>query len=256
MQGLTLGDGLSPVLATDTRAVAAVAAPDAYTFTTPGTDSGPFADELLRAFDAMSRLTSDDAVLGPVRGAYRDASDLRGTLARPLPEPAVEYPGGVLSDRLRDCARMLGARLPVRAAAIDAQLDFDTHANQLDDFGSYAAGVGEALEAFQADLEARPGLADRVLTLVWSEFGRRPEENGSVGTDHGAAGLALIMGTRVRGGFLGEYPGLAKLDADGNLRPTADFRALDCSLLEQWYDEDAAVLIPGAAGLARYPLLA
>ena len=63
----------------------------------------------------------------------------------------------------------------------------------------------------------RRGIADRVLTLVWSEFGRRPEENGSVGTDHGAGGVAMLLGTRVRGGQLGAFPGLASLDADGNL---------------------------------------
>lgn len=93
-----------------------------------------------------------------------------------------------------------------------------------------------------------------MLTLVWSEFGRRPEENGSVGTDHGAGGVAMLMGTRVRGGQLGEYPGLGSLDVDGNLRSTTDFRALYCSLLEQWLGHDAAPII-GADRLDRYGLL-
>ena len=68
----------------------------------------------------------------------------------------------------------------------------------------------DSLLAFQRDLEAR-GLADRVLVLVWSEFGRRAAENGS-GTDHGAAGLGFLIGTRASGRMIGEFPGLEKLD--------------------------------------------
>jgi uncharacterized protein (DUF1501 family) len=90
-----------------------------------------------------------------------------------------------------------------------------------------------------------------VLTLVWSEFGRRAEENGSNGTDHGAAGLAFVLGTRARGRMVGEFPGLKNgLDEDGNLKPTADFRGLYRGLLEQWLDADAAAVIPGARRFA------
>jgi hypothetical protein len=74
-----------------------------------------------------------------------------------------------------------------------------------------------------------------VLTLVWSEFGRRAEENGSNGTDHGAAGIGLLMGTRVRGTMIGEFPGLQNgLDDDGNLKATVDYRTVYSSVLEQW----------------------
>jgi uncharacterized protein (DUF1501 family) len=89
-----------------------------------------------------------------------------------------------------------------------------------------------------------------VLIKVWSEFGRRPKENGS-GTDHGAAGSAFLIGTRVKGQMVGQFPGLSVLDPQQNLRSTADFRALYCGLLEQWLDTDAADVIPGAAAFAR-----
>jgi uncharacterized protein (DUF1501 family) len=95
-----------------------------------------------------------------------------------------------------------------------------------------------------------------VLTLVWSEFGRRGEENGSDGTDHGAAGAAFLIGTRARGRMVGEFPGLANLDEDGNLRPTSDFRRVYCSLLEQWLGTDAAAVIPNARSFARPALVA
>ena len=75
--------------------------------------------------------------------------------------------------------------------------DFDTHDNQAESFAADLQLAADSIAAFQADLEAR-GLADRVITLVWSEFGRRPEENDS-GTDHGAAGVGFVIGTGVRG---------------------------------------------------------
>jgi uncharacterized protein (DUF1501 family) len=86
---------------------------------------------------------------------------------------------------------------------------------------------------------------------MWSEFGRRPEENGSLGTDHGAAGCAFVIGSKAKGQMVGEFPGLSSLDADDNLKATSDFRAMYCSLLEQWLSYDAEAIIPGAAGFAR-----
>ena len=95
-----------------------------------------------------------------------------------------------------------------------------------------------------------------MLTLVWSEFGRRAQENGSGGTDHGAAGTAFVIGSRAVGGMVGEFPGLAHgLDADGNLKPTADFRGVYVSLLEQWLGFDAARIVPDAAKFARPTLV-
>jgi uncharacterized protein (DUF1501 family) len=111
--------------------------------------------------------------------------------------------------------------------------------------------TADSILAFQRDLEAR-GLADRVLVQVWSEFGRRARENGSDGTDHGAAGLGLLIGTCVRGRMIGEFPGLASgLDEQGNLRATADFRGVYSAILEQWLETDAAAIIPNAASFAR-----
>ena len=94
-----------------------------------------------------------------------------------------------------------------------------------------------------------------MLVQVWSEFGRRAEENGSKGTDHGAAGLGFLIGTHARGTMVGEFPGLDRLDEDGNLRATSDFRAVYSSLLEQWLGHDAAAVIPKAARFGRPALV-
>lgn len=254
VQGFTVGPTLLPSLATARVGVAAAEAPEAYDFSTVGIDGGPYKDELVRGFAALGGLTSQDPVLGPARATHRDAADLRATLAAPLPGGSVAYPDNRLASRLRTAARLLGAGLPIRCLAVDANADFDTHAGQRDTFVAQIEQVGAALAAFQADLEAR-ALAGRVLTVIWSEFGRRPEENGSRGTDHGAGGVGFVMGTRVKGGFVGEFTGLARRDVEGNLLHSTDFRALYASVLEQWAGADADGLIPGAGRLTRYALL-
>jgi uncharacterized protein (DUF1501 family) len=132
---------------------------------------------------------------------------------------------------------------------------YDTHADQATDFGSALALTADSLKAFQRDLEAR-GLADRVIVHVWSEFGRRGEENGSLGTDHGAAGAGFLIGSQVKGQMLGEFPGLASgLDDNGNLTATFDFRSLYCSILEQWFGTDSEAIIPNAASFDHPAIL-
>ena len=93
-----------------------------------------------------------------------------------------------------------------------------------------------------------------MLVQLWSEFGRRPQDNGS-GTDHGAAGVAFLIGTKASGVMVGQFPGLANLDVNDNLVNTSDFRAMYCSLLEQWFETEAGLVIPGAASFARPVLL-
>jgi uncharacterized protein (DUF1501 family) len=148
---------------------------------------------------------------------------------------------------------MVAGDLPLRCVAITAPGSYDTHANQAGALTNGLKQTADGLLAFQRDLEAR-GIADRVLVKVWSEFGRRPRENGS-GTDHGAAGSAFLIGSRVRGQMVGQFPGLSVLDRQQNLRSTADFRALYCALLEQWLDTDAADVIPSASAFTRPALI-
>ena len=138
----------------------------------------------------------------------------------------------------------------MRVASVEAPGDFDTHDEQPKELAAALREVSQGLAAFQADLEAR-GIADRVLTFVWSEFGRRPQSNDSRGTDHGAGGIAWVQGTRARGGVLTDYPDLGRLDRNDNLAVTVDFRRVYCSLLEGWLGTNAAEVIPGAPGFGR-----
>lgn len=263
-QGLTMGSTLSPVVRTSKAPVAAVSSPDDAQFWMRGTWGEPYD----RGMAAWSRLAERrPAAAGPaaVHGAARLSRDVAAKLKpytteddKPDPlAPAVPYPDGEenpLARRLSRLAGLLALPLGIRVATVDTDLDFDTHDNQPKELDAGLRGASEALAAFQADLEAR-GLADRVLTLVWTEFGRRPEANESAGTDHGAGGVAWVMGTRAQGGVLSEYPSLSKLDREGNLAVTVDFRRVYASLLEQWLGADAAAIIPNAGAFGRLQLV-
>jgi uncharacterized protein (DUF1501 family) len=96
-----------------------------------------------------------------------------------------------------------------------------------------------------------------VLTFLWSEFGRRAEQNFSNGTDHGAAGVAFMMGERLKHRMIGEFPGLGRagLDSNGNLKETVDYRAVYASVVEDWYHTDAGQILPDAKKMPRYTLV-
>jgi uncharacterized protein (DUF1501 family) len=256
LQGLSLDGSLSPALATADKPVAAVAGPK-YDIWAPGVweDVAELMYSAAQAIGDAHRNGSDSGLAGPgkVEGqAMRVREQLR-SLGEPAVPPA--YPNVNFGRNLAALAAMLDAGLPIRCAALSAAGGYDTHDSQESSFGNDLGATMDSILAFQRDLEQR-GLDDRVVTLVWSEFGRRPQENGSSGTDHGAGGSAFLIGSRVRGEMVGEFPGLATLDADDNLRSTSDFRAVYSSLLEQWFGQDAAAVIPGAAGFARPALIA
>jgi uncharacterized protein (DUF1501 family) len=259
LQGLSLGYDLSPALATQSVPVAAMSRPEEYDFWAPGV-WGPVETAMLDAIGDLGAPPTADPGLAQARAAAAATGRLRDQVA-PFQggyttPGGVTYPAGsAFSDRLRALAAMLGAGLPLRCVAINGAGGYDTHSNQEDSLPQNLAVTAGSLLAFQRDLEAR-GLDGRVLTLVWSEFGRRPRENGS-GTDHGAAGSAFLIGSAARGTMIGEFPGIAAndLDDDDNLRATADFRGVYRGLLEQWLSVDAASIIPNASNFAAPALL-
>jgi len=263
LQGLSLESRLQPALATARVPVASIDSPDRYDFWTRGV-WGDVEQRLMEAIGSLGGLPTDgDAALLQASAASRQAARLRQQLLPFTPKDGqpgftspVTYPTGEddFPRRLAGLAAMLGSGLPVRAVALTAPGMYDTHDSQPDALAEGLTITAESLLAFQRDLESR-GLADRVLIHVWSEFGRRAEENGSAGTDHGAAGIGFLIGTRVSGTAIGEYPGLAQLDADGNLRATSDFRGLYAALLEDWLGTDAEGIIPSAASFARPRIL-
>jgi uncharacterized protein (DUF1501 family) len=265
LQGLSLDSEMNPTLATAVNPVAAIDRPETFSlwlndvwgdvFSLTLDSAAGLGDAQRHAADAaIAQVAEAASEVGVVRHALAPFRNADGNAAYKIP---VSYPkpaAGDFPQRLAGLAAMIAAGLPLRCVALTPETQFDTHSAQAQTFDSGLSLVGDAIAAFQADLELR-GIADRVLIHVWSEFGRRALENGGRGTDHGAAGTSMLIGTRASGRMVGEWPELTRLDANGNQRENVDFRGLYCSLMEQWFGHDAATVIPGAAGLKRYPVI-
>jgi uncharacterized protein (DUF1501 family) len=259
LQAVSFGPELSPVLRSAAAPVASVPLKDGLGLWWNGSYGSAIGD----ADDAWRRLSALPGA-NPAQVAARRAAGLAIEVAdrlepyasgRDLATPAVApYPHSALGTELRTLAAMIDRPLGLRVAAVASGDDFDTHDNQVSDLARNLGDLSESLSAFQADLERR-GVADRVVTLVWSEFGRRPRANESGGTDHGAGGIAWLQGTRVRPGVLSEYPSLRRLDRNGNLRVSLDFRRVYASLVEQWLQTSAEAVLPLAGRVGRIRLI-
>lgn len=154
-------------------------------------------------------------------------------------DPNAAYPGGGLGDSLAIVARLIKGGLQSRLYVVHHG-GFDTHSNQNGSQPGLLQTLAEAASAFQTDLEAG-GRDEDVLTMTFSEFGRRVEENGSQGTDHGTAAPLFLFGGGVVGGLYGDGPDLINLDNNGNLFHTTDFRSVYATVLQQWFGLSAGV---------------
>jgi uncharacterized protein (DUF1501 family) len=218
LQGLSLDGQMSPTIATARNPVAAINRPEDFSLWLPGA-WGEVSDLAVSAIGSLGRTLAggSDTALSAVGAVAAEIDTLQSQLAQfrdpdgnPTYSPPVGYPQGTQDSDfprlLGGLAAMLAAGLPLRCVSITAPGDFDTHSAQPAAFQAGLDLTARSLGAFQADLEAR-GLDDRVLIHVWTEFGRRAQENGSTGTDHGAGGVSLLIGTRTTGGLVGEWPG-------------------------------------------------
>lgn len=154
----------------------------------------------------------------------------------------IDYPGTGLASRLKLVAQMLTAELPARIFVVSLD-GFDTHSQQAGGHAALMAELSGAIRAFEQDLVEHK-LADRVLLATYSEFGRRVAENGSLGTDHGAASMLFAVSPTGRGGVLGTHPSLTDL-TDGDLKFNLDFRSVYATLLEKWLEIPAEGILGG-----------
>jgi len=165
-----------------------------------------------------------------------------------LPEGEYEFKGGDyrqsrsgLPYQLRLVARMIQSGFGTRIFYVSLA-GFDTHSDQRQEHANLLAQLGSAVELFFSELDEDN--QQRVLLMTYSEFGRRVHENGSKGTDHGAAGCMFVAGPSVKSGLLGEHPSLAadKLDS-GDLAYGLDFRHVYATLLDRWLDCDSRAVL-------------
>ena len=213
LQGLSITGNLEPSLATAKVPVAAIDGPNQYSFGAQGVWGSVAGPHARRDGRARQRALARPGL--PDRGERRPTSPTacaascsrsRSRTASPRRSPTRPANDGFTTG-LQGVAAMIAANLPLRCVALEASGSYDTHAGQAAALTPALTTTAASLYSFQRDLEAR-GIADRVLTLVWSEFGRRAQENGSGGTDHGAAGTAFLIGSRAIGTAIGEFPGL------------------------------------------------
>ena len=159
---------------------------------------------------------------------------------------AVTFPDHSLGRQLEVAARLIisGSGVPAIKCALGG---FDTHGGQLGRHRRLLGQLAESLSAFSRALKAAGHWQD-VVVMTYAEFGRRPRENASGGTDHGTAAPHFLLGGRVRGGFLGEQPPLDRLEV-GNLAHRLDFRALYAALARDWWGLEGAFLGPRSVPL-------
>jgi uncharacterized protein (DUF1501 family) len=168
------------------------------------------------------------------------ASDrIRAAVAK---RPLVSYPGSSLSQQLQMVAAMIRDGLGTRVYYVSIG-GFDTHANQTFTHSRLLNELGGALNAFHKDLKAQDN-ANRVMTMVFSEFGRRVPQNASGGTDHGTAAPMYLVGDMVRPGLLGKHPSLTDLD-ERDLKYNVDFRSIYAAILEDWMGAPAGTVLNG-----------
>lgn len=204
-------------------------------------DSDGEIGRLLELSNSLPR-RSDNPLLNQVELGVSAATDASRRLseAGKARDRGVSYPSTGLAGKLRLVADLIAADMPVRIYYVTLD-GFDTHANQGPAHASLLAELAGASAAFLADLAAQSQL-DRVLLFTFSEFGRRLKENGSLGTDHGAASIVQLAGPRMKASLAGRYPSLTDLD-EGDLKFSVDYRSLYSTVLERWLEVDPALVL-------------
>ncbi len=200
---------------------------------------------LLKLYNTYPQSAPYAALLdATAQSAYTGSQQLLDVASRY--QPQAKYPTSNLSKGLQTLAEVIVEGLGLRVGYVTLG-GFDTHAQQSNTQASLLKDLADSLAAFYADL-AGHGVSQNVVVMTWSEFGRRVEENASLGTDHGTAAPLFVLGDAVRGGVYGEPPDLNKLDNAGNLAFTTDFRSVYATVLDAWLGAPAQAILGGDFG--------
>lgn len=213
-------------------------------------------DSLVQPYSKITQAEAGSAVdpesnAGFLTRTALDAQVSSATIRRAVAtKPRVQYPDGDLSRQLQMVASMISAGLKTRVYYVTLG-GFDTHSGQGAENGRHANLLrffSSALKAFYQDLKAQ-GNDERVMTMTFSEFGRRVGQNASQGTDHGTAAPMFLAGPMVKPGVFNAHPSLTDLD-QGDLKYTMDFRSIYAGVLEGWMKADSKKVLDGGPGAA------
>ena len=245
LTGINFGRGLPRAMACPGVSVASVGDLDTY---------GLFPDvkdEELRMFtlEAFSKMYGGAAGRDPVmellgqtgQDALQGADILRTAPA--MYSSSVEYAPDSLAQNVKSISQVFHANVGARVLYTQHG-PFDTHAGELISHAKLWDEVAGAVGCLMDDLKEH-GTENAASILIFSEFGRRIQDNGS-GSDHGSGGVAVMIGGAVNGGTYGEYPSLAEAEQiEGDLRSNNDFRSVYTGILEDWLGLDAAPIVNG-----------
>ena len=197
-------------------------------------------EKLLRDIQGMDAMTGSPTRV--VQQANKSALDAMSVLSKQLSTfaPKQTYGDDAFGKGFKQISQLIGASSSTRVVYFSAG-GFDTHSRQLDTHAKLLGNFSDAVLAFQREMEAI-GKGDKVVVLVFSEFGRRTAENASQGTDHGAAAPMFVIGGKVKGGVHGSKPDLSDLQ-DGDVRFKTDFREVYSATLDQWMGGDSEVVL-------------
>lgn len=210
---------------------------------------GLTSDRNLAARDAYAKIVGDGMPFtSPYLAHVAQIEDHAQRGSEELPKlisgykPAGAYPATPLGRSLALAAQIAGSKTGTRVIYVQHG-SFDTHVNQKAVQDRLLLQLGDAVKAFYDDLAAH-GNDRRVLTMTFSEFGRRVPENASRGTDHGEASPLFLIGGGVKGGIYGAYPDLSSTN-DGNVRFQTDFRSVYATILERWMGRPSDKILRG-----------
>ena len=216
---------------------------DPSRFRREGTDDQKRAIAALSQHGSTSNATLDFLTATAANAA--ESSDFVRQASAGYRTPVDYGVGGGLGGNLQRVAALIAAGMPTRLYYVSyAGNSFDTHVQQADLHSRLLMYTADAVRGFIEDVD-RLGRGDQVAVMIFTEFGRRVEENGSLGTDHGTATPMFLAGKPVKGGFYGTHPSLTDLDA-GNLKMTTDFRRVYATAINEWLGyEDARKILKG-----------
>jgi uncharacterized protein (DUF1501 family) len=207
-------------------------------------------NERAHVLDRFAKMYSPAVGAGPVMDYLSETAidSLKGEdIIKVAPEKyssTVQYPNSPIARKLKGIAQVHIADIGTRIFYCDHST-FDTHAGQNPGHGNLWTAVSQGIEAFMADLREH-NKADNVIMLLFSEFGRRVHDNGS-GTDHGAGGVAFVLGEKVKGGHYGEMPSMKPEHlVQGDLDPNMDFRSIYSTILDKWLGLNPVPIVNGS----------
>ena len=230
-RNLIVNLGTSQSLAVRSRDHSPLVFDDPARFRREGTDAEK--QTLVELSQARSTSNSTLEFLASTAHNAAESSDFVRRAASAYRTPVDYGQGGGLGGNLQRVAALIAAEMPTRLYYVTYQgNNFDTHVQQADLHSRLLMYTADALRGFIDDVK-RLGRGDDVAVMIFTEFGRRVEENGSLGTDHGTATPMFIVGKGVKGGLYGRHPSLTDLD-DGNLKMTTDFRRVYATMIDEW----------------------